>query len=169
MDNIPVTRITEPVHRQEKQRHSPSKHCTSLLSQGSRSNTVNDKSVTGPKNPTKLTVSLMKTACIQEKGSPMTLFGITFPQAPGSSLQCFHPGATAFTHTGISQARSPGRHTCPAWIILARGIIISLGGLLLKEESICTLKCRFCFLPPRSGPVMTFCNTSNHNTFPVFQ
>lgn len=61
----------------------------SLLSQGSRSSTANDKSVTGPKNPTKLTVSLMRTACIHERGTPMTLFGITLPQALGSSLQCF--------------------------------------------------------------------------------
>lgn len=54
------------------------------------------------------------------------------------------------THTGAPRARSHGRHTCQTQIILARSTIISLEGLLLKEESICTLKCRFCFLPPRS-------------------
>lgn len=76
---------------------------------------VNDKSVTGPKHPTKLTVSLVRTACIQEKGTLMALFGTTFPQAPGSSLQSFHPGATTFTHTSVfpehvAMAGTPGRH-----------------------------------------------------------
>lgn len=130
---------------------------------------VNDKPVTGPKHPTKLIVSLMRTACIQEKGILMTLFGTTFPQAPSLSLQCFHPGATAFIHTSmLPEHYSHGRHTCQTQIILARSTIISLGGLQLKEESICTLKCRFCFLPPRSSPVMTCCcNTCNYNTFSI--
>lgn len=54
--------------------------------------------------------------------------------------------SSAHAHTSVPRACSHGRHTCPARIILARSTIISLGGLLLKEGSICTLKCRFCFL-----------------------
>lgn len=124
----------------------------------------------------KLPVTLMSAASIQEKGTLTTLLGITFPQhlahpCGASTPEQQHPHRRQRSpSTQPQQAQLPSMdYSCQKHDnLLGRLYVRTIAGG--KRESMCILKCRFCFLPPGSSPTMTFCcccNTSICNTFPM--
>lgn len=117
----------------------------------------------------------MRTASIQEKGTLTTSLGIAFPRRfarphSASTLEQQHPHTCRCSpSTQPRQAQLPATdYSCQKHNnLLGRFYVRTVAG---RGESICTLKRRFGFLPPRSSPTMTFCcccNTSVCNTFPT--